>query len=63
MTAAVLDVERLTAGYEEAPVVRELDLRVGQGEVVALLGPNGAGKSTLLKAISGLIPRSRSWRR
>jgi ABC-type branched-subunit amino acid transport system ATPase component len=55
VSAAVLAVERLTAGYEEAPVVRELDLRVGQGEVVALLGANGAGKTTTLRAISGIV--------
>jgi ABC-type branched-subunit amino acid transport system ATPase component len=55
VTAAVLAVERLTAGYEEAPVVRELDLRVGQGEVVALLGANGAGKTTTLRAVSGIV--------
>ena len=55
MTAAVLAIERLTAGYEEAPVVRELDLRVGQGDVVALLGANGAGKTTTLRAISGIV--------
>src|SRR5688500_9752640 len=55
VTAAVLAIERLTAGYEEAPVVRELDLRVGQGEVVALLGANGAGKTTTLRAISGIV--------
>ncbi len=52
----VLAIERLTAGYEEAPVVRGLDLRVGEGEVVALLGANGAGKTTTLRAISGLVP-------
>jgi ABC-type branched-subunit amino acid transport system ATPase component len=55
VSGAVLEVERLTAGYEEAPVVRELDLRVGQGEVVALLGANGAGKTTTLRAISGIV--------
>jgi ABC-type branched-subunit amino acid transport system ATPase component len=55
VSADVLVVERLTAGYEEAPVVRELDLRVGQGEVVALLGANGAGKTTTLRAISGIV--------
>jgi branched-chain amino acid transport system ATP-binding protein len=55
MTETVLAVEGLTAGYEEAAVVRELDLRVGQGEVVALLGANGAGKTTTLRAISGIV--------
>jgi ABC-type branched-subunit amino acid transport system ATPase component len=52
---AVLSIERLTAGYEEAPVLRGLDLRVGEGEVAALLGANGAGKTTTLRAISGIV--------
>jgi branched-chain amino acid transport system ATP-binding protein len=55
MSDAVLSIEGLTAGYDGAPVVRGLDVRVGAGEVVALLGPNGAGKTTTLKAISGLV--------
>lgn len=46
----------LYAGYEKLPVVRDLDLHVDEGEVVALLGPNGAGKSTTLLTISGLLP-------
>jgi branched-chain amino acid transport system ATP-binding protein len=37
------------------PVVRHLDLRVDEGEVVALLGPNGAGKTTTLLTASGLL--------
>jgi ABC-type branched-subunit amino acid transport system ATPase component len=53
---AVLSLERLTAGYDGAPVIRELELHVGAGEVVALLGPNGAGKTTTLRAVSGLLP-------
>jgi ABC-type branched-subunit amino acid transport system ATPase component len=51
----VLEIERLSAGYDGAAVVRGLDLVVGRGEVVALLGPNGAGKTTTLRAISGLV--------
>jgi ABC-type branched-subunit amino acid transport system ATPase component len=51
----VLAVEQLTAGYEEAVVVRSLDIRVGEGEVVGLLGANGAGKTTTLRAISGIV--------
>jgi len=52
---ALLTLEALTAGYDEAAVVRGLDLTVGPGEVVALLGPNGAGKTTTLRAVSGLV--------
>jgi ABC-type branched-subunit amino acid transport system ATPase component len=51
----VLALERLTAGYDQAAVIRDVDLDVGAGEVVALLGPNGAGKTTSLRAISGIV--------
>jgi branched-chain amino acid transport system ATP-binding protein len=52
----VLDARRLTAGYGGVPVVRDLDLRVRAGEVVALLGANGAGKTTALRAVCGTLP-------
>jgi branched-chain amino acid transport system ATP-binding protein len=55
MSEPVLTLERLTAGYEEAAVIRDLDLTVGEGEVVALLGANGAGKTTTLRTISGVV--------
>ncbi len=55
ISVPVLHLDRLSAGYDAAAVVRELDLYVGAGEVVALLGPNGAGKTTTLRAISGLV--------
>ena len=55
VTTPVLQLEGLSAGYDAAIAVRDLDLHVGAGEVVALLGPNGAGKTTTLRAISGLI--------
>ena len=55
MTSAVLSIEGLSAGYDGAPVLRELDLRVEAGEVVALLGPNGAGKTTTLRSVSGIV--------
>ena len=53
---ARLAAKGLCAGYHGHSVVRDLDLEVDAGEVVALLGPNGAGKSTTLRAISGVIP-------
>src|SRR6202044_848844 len=49
-----LVVRDLNAGYRGVPVVRELNLEVRPGEVVALLGPNGAGKTTTLETIAGL---------
>jgi branched-chain amino acid transport system ATP-binding protein len=51
----VLALEGISAGYEGAAVLRELDLHVCAGEVVALLGANGAGKTTTLRAISGIV--------
>lgn len=56
MTAQpVVNVEGLSAGYGGVPIVRNLSLTVGAGEVVALLGPNGAGKTTTLLTLSGLL--------
>jgi len=55
MSEPVLVLHQLTAGYEEAAVIRDIDLTVGEGEVVALLGANGAGKTTTLRTISGIV--------
>ena len=52
----ILELSGISAGYGVEPVLRDVDLVVGEGEVVALLGANGAGKSTVLRAISGVIP-------
>ncbi len=54
---AVLETNGLTAGYAGVPVVRDLDLTVEAGEVVALLGPNGAGKTTTLLTLAGVVPK------
>jgi len=48
----------LCAGYGKIRVLRDIDLTIAAGEIVALLGPNGAGKTTLLRAMSGLLPWS-----
>jgi ABC-type branched-subunit amino acid transport system ATPase component len=50
---ALVEARGLCAGYQGVPVVRDLDLTVGPGEVVALLGPNGAGKTTTLLTLAG----------
>src|SRR5206468_786001 len=50
----VLQVSNLTAGYGDSAILKDVNLYVDSGEIVAVVGPNGAGKSTLLKALLGL---------
>jgi len=56
MSELVLELRGLSAGYGGVAAVRDLDLAVASGEVIALLGPNGAGKTTTLLAACGLVP-------
>jgi branched-chain amino acid transport system ATP-binding protein len=51
-----LTVRAVRGGYGQAEVLHDVDLDVGEAEVVALLGANGAGKTTLLRALSGTLP-------
>ena len=55
----MLELRRVSTGYEAVDVIHEIDLTVGDAEIVALVGANGAGKSTLVKTISGIIPLRR----
>ncbi|MEZ4574949.1 MAG: ATP-binding cassette domain-containing protein [Vampirovibrionales bacterium] len=56
MTASPPMIEASGIGkrYDDRWVLRDIDLTVYPGEVVAIIGPSGCGKSTLLKVISGL---------
>ena len=56
MTTVMLSARGLCAGYGKMSVVRNVDLTVNDGEIVALLGPNGAGKSTTLLTLAGHLP-------
>jgi ABC-type branched-subunit amino acid transport system ATPase component len=58
VTPPLLEVRSVVAGYGDRLVLHEIDLVVGEGEIVAVLGTNGAGKSTLLRVIAGLLPAS-----
>src|SRR5438105_4131083 len=55
----MLEVDRVAAYYGDLPALRDVCLRVDDGEVVALIGPNGAGKTTLMRTIVGLHRPSR----
>jgi len=54
----LLVLDRVTSGYHEGPVLREVSLTVRAGEIVALLGANGAGKTTLIRTAAGQLPLS-----
>ncbi|MGH7715589.1 MAG: ATP-binding cassette domain-containing protein, partial [Vulcanimicrobiaceae bacterium] len=54
----ILEVRDLTSGYGSTTIIRDANLHVGTGEIVALLGRNGAGKTTLLNTVLG-NPRAR----
>ena len=51
----VIEVCDASVGYDEVPVLRDINLVVERGQKLALVGPNGAGKSTLLKLLLGQL--------
>src|ERR1700731_2166574 len=59
MAEALLAISGLAAGYGATEVLRDIDLAVVPGEIVAILGANGAGKSTLNRTISGVLRATR----
>jgi branched-chain amino acid transport system ATP-binding protein len=48
---ALFQLRDVTAGYGKAIVLKDVSLKVGEGEVTVVIGPNGAGKTTLLRTI------------
>jgi branched-chain amino acid transport system ATP-binding protein len=55
MTAPLLEVEDLVAGYGPVRVLHGITFSVAEGETAVILGANGAGKTTTLRALSGMI--------
>ena len=55
-STSVLQVTKLQAGYGRKQVVFDVDLSVGQGEILGVFGHNGSGKSTTIRTILGITP-------
>ncbi len=55
MSDAYLQLDKLTLAYGDTVAVKDLDLSIAKGELVALLGPSGCGKTTTMRAIAGLL--------
>jgi branched-chain amino acid transport system ATP-binding protein len=56
MASSMLELERVNTFRGPAQILRDLSLRVGDGESVCLVGRNGAGKTTTIDSIMGLLP-------
>jgi branched-chain amino acid transport system ATP-binding protein len=54
----MLEISALSVDYGPIAALRDVSLRVGEGQLVGILGANGAGKTTLLRTISGLVRAS-----
>jgi urea transport system ATP-binding protein len=67
----VLSVTKLEAKYGESNVLRDVSLKVPEGQLVSLMGRNGVGKTTTLRSIMGILPQTggeiefagRSWQK
>ena len=55
----LLVAERLTLGYGDSEIVRDVSFTAGAGSITAIVGPNGSGKTTLLRGLVGLLPAMR----
>ena len=54
VSTPVVRMRDVSVGYGDRAVVRDVDLTIGDGEVVAVLGANGSGKTTLVRGLLGL---------
>ena len=52
----MIRIQNLVGGYNESPIIKDLDLEIVKGEFFVLLGQNGSGKTTLFKLITGQLP-------
>ncbi len=55
MSETLIRAKKVSVGYGDNVILRQIDFEVAEGDFVCVVGPNGAGKSTLIKTILGLI--------
>ena len=58
-TQSILHLEKLTLSFGGVTAVKDIDLKIKAGEILAIIGPNGAGKSSLINLISGIYQPNR----
>ena len=54
MTEELLQLKNIYKNFGNVKVLKDVNIKINKGEVVALIGDNGAGKSTLIKVITGV---------
>ncbi|WP_068311868.1 ABC transporter ATP-binding protein [Polycladidibacter hongkongensis] len=54
-TTPTLVMKDVRAGYGDADILHDINIKVARREIVSIIGPNGAGKSTAMKAVFGLL--------
>lgn len=55
MGEPIVEIDDVTFSYNSEMVLRDVNLRIREGDFIAMIGPNGSGKTTLLKLILGLL--------
>lgn len=52
----IVEIKNITVGYDDKPILKNVNLTIRNNDFIGIIGPNGGGKTTLLKAILGVIP-------
>ncbi len=56
MAEPILELQNVSSSYGNIKALKDISLKIFQGEIVTIIGANGAGKSTTLMAICGIVP-------